>query len=297
MSKDQLLTTTDKYLSLFGKRNDFFSPRAIRTLKTFKEELKGNCPALNDLYTDLGFHFWLDYFDKIKISNDNLASYILMQQFISEVQKLSVTTKLTELTDLFNRFNKEALTPALKEYQETLPPSSFKELEGIYQGLALCLESHLGERKIEEIKNKVMTKVHKLGQEFIKEGLSLGLFRRAFNEAKDIVEENQGMLAVYAFMIQFEFLLKQKQIKTTDLISLKKEAERTRTLMLQIPEIKEVQQFHWLINLFCNFINNYIFDLFESKQRKDVNRFFDQWNLVEQKAEEQNAAIAHNLNY
>ncbi|CEG56016.1 hypothetical protein [Legionella fallonii] len=284
------LSITDRYLSSFRSRNDDFSYRAIRILTAFQKELTHNTPELNSAYTDLGYHYWLNHFDKIEISSKELPSYLLMQKFIDEIEK---SGEKTTLTALFKRFNEEALMPALKKYQEalysslsSLTPTSLRELETIYNALDFCLENHLGNR-LEQIKRKGSGIIQQLQQQFSEVGLTLELIKDGFNAAIDVASENQDLLVVGMFMTQFKIVLTNQRNKTSDLLSLKEIAKEAEKHLLEMPEIKEVKQFHWLINLFCNFVNNYIVYAFESQQRKDVNRFFKQWNEVINEAENQ----------
>lgn len=190
-------------------------------------------------------------------------------------------------------FDEQALTPALKKYEKKLFSSrtilnqhSLTRLKSIYDALELCLQNHLGTR-LEQVQTKGREIMEALEQQYNKEGLTLALIQGGFNAAIEVASENNDMLVIAIFMAEFHHLVTNPQRKTSDLIGLKELANETKENLLTIPEIREVKQFHWLINMFCNFVNDYILYAFESQQAKDVNRFFTKLNSEIREAENQ----------
>lgn len=289
MAKDAL-SIIDNYLLSFRSRRNEFSHKAIRILTALKQELTGQAPELSLVYTDLGFHYWLNFFDTVNISGEELPSYLLMQKFIDELKQSGTTSTLTAL---LQRFEADELTPALNRYEEalfssltTLNQFSLAKLKAIYNAFEICLENHLGSR-LKLIQTKGTKIIEGLEQQYNEKGLTLELIKGGFNAAIDVASENKDLVIITMFMTQFHLIVTKPQSKTTDLLSLREIAKEAQQHLLAMPEIKEVKQFHWLINLFCNFVNNYIVNAFESQQIKDVNRFFTQLNSEMHEAESQ----------
>jgi hypothetical protein len=176
----------------------------------------------------------------------------------------------------------------LKKDCRALVPSVLCELRQIYLGLSDCFDE-LQTKRNEQIHADGIKKGKKLAQ--LDDAIEVG--KRVGEEFLAIFKKQEDFIIIYEFMHQFRILLENGHIKTNELISLRDRANQAKEHLLQAPEIKEVQQFHWCINLLCNFINNYIANVFEPQSRKDINRFFNQWARIQGEAEvQENAAKA-----
>jgi hypothetical protein len=308
---NRFLPVINKYIASFERRrqsnvNDDFAPNAIAILNALKLELQGGQSDLHEeIYTHLGFHFFLDQigndliplfnanplaFDVINVEDNTLASYLLMKQFINEMQKSSIQTE--QMTALLGRYNNEALTPALEQFKQSKLPelclSLYQKatLQGMLEGLVVCLEHSLGNRITEVVRcgKKVMQDTE-MG--FIRHGLSLPTLIQGIQSSVNLVNGNKDLIKIGAFLVQFQYLLLQDQISTRDFVRLNGQAQETRALLMQMPEIKEVKEYHWIINMICNYINTHIVEVFESQNTNDLNRFFGLWDSVQSRGRDQ----------
>lgn len=303
MPNRQLLDYISTYLLRFeGIRNarsdDRFAPKAIAVLNEFRKELEGKKPGFSNIvYPNLGFHFWRKHFDSIRIADSELASHLIMEQFIDGMQ---ATSYKTDITRLLVRYKNEALFPAFEAFKTSklsLNFASKRTLRAIFDGLTVCIEGPYGLTSTSKRSMKAVSNVFKSAKKatttLFKEGVSEAA-SEFYNNGNSLLQENQDLIAVHSFMIKFEELLFKETIKTGDLIALKSGAEKAKQFILQHPEIKQVKQFHWLINMVCDFINTYICEVFDSQQTKDVNQFFSQLDQEQKKAEHVERHVENN---
>jgi hypothetical protein len=303
MPKRQLLDFVSTYLLRFeeirnARRDDRLAPKAIAVLNEFRKELEGKNTNLNNIvYPNLGFHYWRSNFDSISISNNELASYLIMEQFIDKMQ---TTPSKTNMTMLLVRYKNEALFPAFEVYKAsklTLDFATRRTLRAIFDGLTVCIEGPYGLtstsiRSMKAVTN-AFSSAKKATTTLFKEGVSEAA-SELYDTGKSLFKENKDLVAIHSFMLKFEELLFEGKIRTSDLIALKDGAKNAKEYILQHPEIKEVKRFHWLINMVCDFINKYIYEVFESQHTKDINRLFSQLDQEQKKAEHMERDVENN---
>lgn len=269
LKKQEAIALVNSYLSHFAQRErtnirDSFAPNAILVLTEFQNELNDKSPELyNVVYPNLGFREDLNGFNSIKISNNNLASYVLIEKFINDVKKLQIETHLSAL---LHQFQKQALNPAFPKFKREMGRGQKDKLQAIFDGLQLLLDKYMN-----SVEDELIEKV---------EHLSLPLLFSTF------FAEGATYAPIVIFMSTMNELLQKPTLYSHDLIQLKQPALLARKTLLQLPKIKEIDRFHWLINWVCDFINDHICEVFESHKIKNVNRFFVQLNETIKEAEQ-----------
>lgn len=284
MSKYQLIKKIDLYISFFNKRstNDPLALAMIETLNKFKQEANGNPPKIDKfVQTALGYtQLWRrDLWEPPTLTQNNCIYYLMINKFINEINELD-SDLAPKMFYFFNQFKRKALTPALYKFKELelqLSPEDKEELQAMFDKLNVLLEQNVSSYT-EQPQSENTTE-----EESDLSASEQGVKATASKGADAVPSDLEDIIA---FMAYFRKVLKDNP-SIPELIELNQKALEAEQAALNLPEIKEIKEYHWIINKICNLINQYICTAFTSQATKNIQGFFGELNQKSMEKKEQ----------
>lgn len=285
----KLLTLVNLYLPVFEKRvqdepKDTYAPVAINILKVYQALLMGGSPY--------AFHSALNhnYHTALNVWGDSLPSCTLMRQFIEAI----LATKLANNDSVrWASYSDNVLEPGIAGYQLKLKDQNlilgmdFKHtLKAAFDTFELSLLPLLNER-MNKFVLKVLSDKPNDWEKFANQGLTLELLFNFRQVKGPVAQENAELISIINFMYQYKTVLSKEKATVVDYRNLQSSMKTFEDTLLKQPEVRGVSQYHWLINLVCNLINDYITEYFKSDNKVKANGFFTQLNNLHTQAVEQ----------
>ncbi len=234
--------------------------------------------------------FGTNSFEKTPIEKSTLQVFLTFNAFIDVLTKSlynGINEKTKILIHFLNDYQKESLLPGLLSYKtECLLIEDQQEakkklviLDNTFQNLTqLDIEEHRKSCMKKTLNSK--DEEHAISQLFGQK-ITAKAKELAVNNISEIVANDD-----FNFLNQLKALSHKNNLTYQDVYDLNAASKRFEITILQLPSVKEVTHFHWLINLIVNTLNLFIncFESKKSQQIKSTCRFWQtQWIDVAEK--------------
>lgn len=251
----------------FSNQAEIIAYRLISCLDACQLKSQGQQPDLKALKHTLNF-------DKAyQVNSNNLCCTMLAKICLCQL----CHSNDDPLAKLLNEYLSLIIEPALERYkqQQLIAPidsqpqlkASLKATLEAFNSLTAAPIKHFHQQQID----------HKLQQKQQQYELESLLSQSFLNKAKRVISDKLATYASdprFSFLTKLETVINKPQIGYDDIAKLKNDLLIFRQITLQLPEIKAIQEYHWLVNWLCDFLNHFG-NFFESQASRDIKTLSD----------------------
>lgn len=236
---------------------------------------------IHELYPLFKYRYILG-FSSFHIDKDNIASYLVLNDFIRNIcshsQEHKKNTSLFELLTFIHDYQKNSLIISIDNYKSDI--LLIKDQKSVKQELLLLISTLKELTEFEIAHQRTINTKEKLDKNFKQQSSSYEFLKKPEAEqAKNFLAHNiSGFITndEFQFLERLQETINKPKLTYKDIASLKQSSNKFKKAILQLPSVQEIKCYHWLINLFCNILNKFIYCI-ESEKSKEIKQQFSHW--------------------
>lgn len=218
-------------------------------------------------------------FTPLSLNKQTLSIFLTLNDFLLSLESVPFkehNPHTQSLLKLLIAYRKQSLLVGLNNYKGSCLVISDQKQAKKYLTSLLNAIKHTLQNDVEQYrKEKLAQAINETDKEF---NISQLLGKSFTDQTKATILEHSSLLAndAFSFIDELESLLKKPKLSYKDIYALKNISLAFQNLALSLPSVKEVTQYHWLINFFVNLINKFIV-LVDSDKTKKVKQICMHW--------------------